>query len=205
VNLLKQQGKLQAMPNNNWTLPNMITVARMVMVPVFVVAFIYTRLDLALLLFILAGASDALDGFLARLLRQRSKLGAMLDPVADKLLLITAFICLALEGLVSSWLAVLVISRDVLLVGGMALLHFRGVNVRDRIRPTYLSKFNTNAQVFLVAASLAAPLGWSWPGLLPFLVAVVAASTTLSGAHYLYLGLGLLPRGAQGRSKKLSG
>lgn len=185
------------MKDNNWTLPNVITIARIVMVPAFVVAFINNRLDLALGLFVLAGVSDALDGFLARMLGQRSKLGAMLDPVADKLLLVTAFLCLALGGLVPSWLAVLVISRDVMLVGGMALLHFWGVNVRDRIRPTYLSKFNTTAQIALVAAALAAPLGWGWDwdGLLPFLAAVVAACTTLSGAHYIYIGLGLFPRG----------
>lgn len=182
---------------NNWTLPNVITIVRIIMVPAFVVAFINNRLDLALLLFVLAGVSDALDGFLARVLRQRSQLGAMLDPVADKLLLITAFMCLALGGLVSSWLAVLVISRDVMLIGGMALLHFWGVNIRDRIRPTYLSKFNTNAQVILVVAVLAAPLGWGWHGLIPFLMAVVAASTTLSGAHYIYIGLGLFPRGEE--------
>jgi len=179
---------------NNWTLPNAITIARIILVPSFVVAFINNRLDLALALFILAGMSDVLDGFLARVLRQRSKLGAMLDPVADKLLLITAYMCLALGGLISSWLAVLVISRDVMLIGGMALLHFWGVNIRDRIRPTYLSKFNTNAQVILVVAVLAAPLGWGWHGLIPFLMAVVVASTTLSGAHYIYIGLGLFPR-----------
>lgn len=183
------------MKDNNWTLPNAITIARIIMVPAFVVAFINSRLDVALFIFILAGMSDAMDGFLARVLKQRSKLGAMLDPVADKLLLVTAYMCLGLGGLVSSWLAVLVISRDVMLIGGMALLHFWGVNIRDKIRPTYLSKFNTTAQIVLVVAALAAPLGWTWQGLLPFLVAVVAASTALSGAHYIFIGLGLFPRG----------
>jgi cardiolipin synthase len=179
----------------NWTLPNIITIVRIILVPAFVVAFIYNRLELALVLFILAGLSDSLDGFLARVLGQRSQLGAVLDPAADKLLLVTAFTCLALSELIPSWLAVLVISREVLLVGGVALLHFCGVSVRERIRPTYLSKFNTITQVLLIVAALAAALGWSWPGLLPFLTALVAANTILSGAQYIYLGLGMFPRG----------
>ncbi|HDQ39591.1 MAG TPA: CDP-diacylglycerol--glycerol-3-phosphate 3-phosphatidyltransferase [Desulfonatronum sp.] len=180
---------------NNWTLPNAITVARIIMVPAFVVAFVNGRHDTALLLFVAAGLSDALDGFLARVLRQRSQLGAMLDPMADKLLLITAYMCLGLGGLVSAWLAVLVISRDVMLIGGMALLHFWGVNIRTRIRPTWLSKFNTCAQIVLVIAVLADLPGRLWQGMTQPLVVVVAAATALSGAHYIYVGLGLFPRG----------
>jgi cardiolipin synthase (CMP-forming) len=179
----------------NWTLPNAITIARIIMVPAFVVVFINANHAAALLLFIAAGVSDALDGFLARVLRQRTKLGAMLDPMADKLLLITAYMCLGLGGLVSSWLAVLVISRDVMLIGGMALLHFWGVNIRDRIRPTWLSKFNTCAQIVLVIAVLAGVSGQFWEGLMQVLVAIVASATALSGAHYIYIGLGLFPRG----------
>lgn len=187
--------------HTNWTLPNAITIARIIMVPVFVVAFINNKHDAALFLFIIAGVSDALDGFLARVLKQRSQLGAMLDPVADKLLLISAYMCLGLGGLVSIWLAVLVISRDMMLIGGMALLHFWGVNIRDRIRPTWISKFNTSAQIVLVVAVLASYLpgqawqGWPWQELIQVLVPVVAAATTLSGAHYIYVGLGLFPRG----------
>lgn len=184
------------MNDNNWTLPNAITVARIIIVPAFVVAFVNNRLDMALALFVLAGASDALDGFLARVLRQRTKLGAMLDPVADKLLLVTAYTCLGLGGLVASWLAVLVISRDVMLVGGLALLHFWGVNVRDQIRPSWLSKFNTTAQIVLVIAILALPWLPGWDEVVVrILVPVVSAVTALSGAHYIYIGLGLFPRG----------
>ncbi len=183
------------MNENNWTIPNVITIARIIMVPMFVVAFINHQLAAALLIFVLAGVSDGLDGFLARILRQRSKLGALLDPVADKLLLITAYICLGLGGLVASWLAVLVVSRDLMLIGGMALLQFWGVNIRDKIRPTWLSKFNTCAQIVLVVAALASPLGWACQGLLTVLAAIVATSTMLSGVHYIYIGLGLFPRG----------
>lgn len=192
----KNQTKHNAMKKHtNWTLPNVITIARIIMVPAFVVAFINNKHDAALLLFIIAGVSDALDGFLARVLRQRSQLGAMLDPVADKLLLISAYMCLGLGGLVESWLAVLVISRDVLIIGGTALLHFWGVAIQNLTRPVLLSKINTWAQIGLVLAVLAAhSLGQPGPGVIQALVVIVTASTVLSGAYYIYIGLGMFPR-----------
>lgn len=183
------------MNDNNWTIPNVITIARIIMVPMFVVAYINHQLAAALLIFVLAGVSDGLDGFLARILRQRSKLGALLDPLADKLLLVTAYICLGFGEMVASWLAVLVVSRDLMLIGGMALLQLWGVNIRDKIRPTWLSKFNTCVQILLVVVVLTSPWGWAHQGLLSVLAAIVATSTLLSGGHYIYIGLGLFPRG----------
>lgn len=181
-------------PSSNWTIPNVITIFRIVLVPVFVMMFIDQRFGAALLIFLIAGVSDGLDGFLARVLKQRSQLGALLDPIADKLLLITAYFCLGFVGLLPSWLAVLVISRDMMIIGGMALLHFWGVDVRSRIHPTWLSKFNTCGQIVLIVAVLAKySFVLPWAGLIQLLVVTVTLSTVLSGAHYIYIGLGHFP------------
>lgn len=181
-------------PSSNWTIPNLITIFRIILVPVFVMLFIDQRFGAALLVFLIAGMSDGLDGFLARVLRQRSQLGALLDPIADKLLLITAYFCLGFEGLIPNWLAVLVISRDLMIVGGLALLQFWGVDVRTRIHPTWLSKFNTCGQIVLIVAVLAKySLALPWAGLIQLLVITVSVSTVLSGAHYIYIGLGHFP------------
>ncbi|WP_045220976.1 CDP-alcohol phosphatidyltransferase family protein [Desulfonatronum thioautotrophicum] len=178
-------------PQSNWTIPNLITLFRIVLVPVFVVLFIDQRFGAALVVFLVAGVSDGLDGFLARVLQQRSQLGALLDPVADKLLLVTAYLSLGLTGLLPSWLAVLVISRDLLIIGGMALLHIWGVDVRARIQPTRLSKVNTCGQIVLIIGVLAMhSFALPWHGLVLGLVVLVTASTVLSGIHYVAIGLG---------------
>ncbi|MDP3426615.1 MAG: CDP-alcohol phosphatidyltransferase family protein, partial [Humidesulfovibrio sp.] len=123
-----------SMRENNWTIPNLLTVSRILMTPGIVMAFADKRFDIAWVLFALAGLTDALDGALARILKQRSSFGAMLDPLADKILLDTSFTCLAVQGWIPSWLAVLVVSRDVFIVGGLALLQYSGVDVKRGIR-----------------------------------------------------------------------
>ncbi|SDB08310.1 CDP-diacylglycerol--glycerol-3-phosphate 3-phosphatidyltransferase [Desulfonatronum thiosulfatophilum] len=178
-------------PAGNWTIPNLITVARMILVPVFVMMFITEQFGIALALFLVAGLSDALDGYLARRLNQGSRLGAMLDPIADKLLLVTAYACLGIVGLIANWLAVLVIAREFVILGGIGLLQLNGVDVRNRVRPTVLGKLNTCGQVLLVvvvlsAYSLAMPLA----GLVQFLVIAVAVVSILSGMHYVFIGVG---------------
>lgn len=179
---------------DNWTIPNLITVARIILVPVFIMLFLDQRFALALLVFLVAGLSDGLDGFLARVLHQRTQLGAMLDPLADKLLVATAYVCLGMGALIPSWLAVLVVSRDMLIVGGLALLHFWGVSVRDRIAPTVLSKINTCGQIALIVAVLAQySFALPWQALIHVLIVTATVTTTLSGAHYIFTGLGLFP------------
>lgn len=187
--------------NNNWTLPNLITIGRIFIVPFFAAAFVSQRFGLALTLFLIAGISDGLDGYLARGLMQRSRLGALLDPLADKLLMVTAYLCLGIAALIPGWLAILVISRDFMILGGMTLLHSQGVDVRNQIHPTRLSKFNTFLQILLIVFVLAShSLDFAWPGAVRFLVAAVTASTILSGAHYIIIGLGLFPAEDANRS-----
>ncbi|MBF0482711.1 MAG: CDP-alcohol phosphatidyltransferase family protein [Desulfovibrionaceae bacterium] len=175
---------------SNWTLPNLLTILRVVLTPAFVAVFMDHNHLAAFAIFAAAGLTDALDGTLARLLRQRSNLGAMLDPLADKMLLVASFVCLAIQGLIPLWLAVIVVSRDIIIVGGLLLLTFLDIDVKSRIRPTFVSKLNTTAQMTLVAALLtdkAFDLGLG--PLLPALIWTVAGLTAASGLHYLRRGL----------------
>ncbi len=186
---------------NNWTIPNMLTVSRIMLTPGFVMAFVGQRFDLAWILFAIAGFTDALDGTLARLLKQRSSFGAMLDPLADKILLVTSFICLALQDWIPGWLSILVVSRDIFIVGGLALLHYSGVDVKRGIRPVWISKCATTAQIALVLLIMVEHSMQSFhPGIRLGLVYAVAALTALSGIYYLIIGLRMFPTNGQERS-----
>jgi len=174
-----------------WTIPNILTIARIIITPGFLIAFLNDAMGLAWFFFLLAGLSDALDGFLARALDQRSELGAMLDPLADKVLLVTSFLCLGAKGLVPSWLVVVVVTRDMVIVGGLFLLQFWGIDVRTRIAPTIISKLNTLLQilfVFVVLLHLTFPT-WSLAGLRFVLEWAVVVCTTFSGVDYVLRGL----------------
>jgi cardiolipin synthase len=174
-----------------WTIPNILTIARISITPGFLIAFLNDAMGLAWFFFVLAGLTDALDGFLARALNQRSELGAMLDPLADKVLLVTSFLCLGAKGLVPNWLVVVVVTRDLVIVGGLFLLQFWGVDVRTRIAPTMISKLNTLVQilfVFVVLLHLTFPT-WSMGGLRVLLEWIVVVCTTVSGVHYVVRGL----------------
>ena len=178
--------------DRNWTIPNLLTIARILLTPGFVMAFLAQRFDIAWGLFAVAGLTDALDGFLARVLHQRSLLGSILDPLADKVLLVTSFICLTQGGWLPGWICVLVVSRDIIIVGGLAVLHFWGVNVRDRIHPSKISKATTGFQVLLVFfVMIQKTFDWDFPGWQTAILVVTAALTLASGAHYVLRGVGL--------------
>lgn len=187
---------------NNWTIPNMLTVTRIMLTPGFVMAFVDRRFDIAWVLFAVAGFTDALDGTLARLLKQRSNFGAMLDPLADKILLVTSFICLAVQDWIPGWLTVLVVSRDMFIVGGLALLHYSGVDVKRGIRPVWISKCATTAQISLVLLIMVEHSMESFhPDFRLGLVYTVAALTALSGAYYLVIGLRMFPHNDNGHAR----
>ena len=179
---------------DNWTLPNVLTISRILLTPAFVMAFESRRYDLAWGVFALAGLTDALDGFLARVLHQRTRLGSMLDPLADKVLLVTCFICLALNGLLPNWLATLAVSRDVIIVGGLVLLNFWGVEVKSGIAPSAWGKLTTLFQISLVfTVMLQESLGRYWPLVLDGLIYGTAGLTILSGFFYVRKGFALFP------------
>ena len=175
-----------------WTIPNILTIIRILLTPVFVMAYTSENFNLAWILFAIAGLTDALDGFLARIWNQRTQLGAMLDPLADKALLVTSFICLAVKGWLPIWLTVLVVSRDAIIVGGLAVLNFWGVDVRSRIKPIWISKFTTAAQIFLVIfVMINRTFDLDLPTLLAVIVWVTAVGTVLSGTAYVRKGFEL--------------
>lgn len=166
------------------TLPNLITIARLFLVPVVIAMITENRWPMAFLFFVVAGISDAVDGFLAKRFQLATELGAHLDPVADKVLLVSIYVALAVMRVLPAWLAILVVSRDVMIVG--ALLIARVLHKPMAIRPLLISKANTTAQIAFAAAMLGAKafdfdLGlWFWVALV-----VVAALTLASAGAYL--------------------
>ncbi len=152
--------------------------------PITVWLILIDRFDAALWLFIAAGVSDALDGMLARMLDARSKLGGYLDPIADKVLLVSAFIALAAVHVVPIWLAILIAFRDLLIVGGVLLDFALGTSVE--MAPFRISKVNTAAQIILAAWILAESANlFKAPGVDFYLIWITAATTFGSGAAYL--------------------
>jgi cardiolipin synthase len=171
------------------TLADAITLARLAAVPLVVWLILRHHLALTFWLFVAAGASDAVDGWLARRNGGGSTLGAVLDPVADKALLVTMFVTLAAIRVLPDWLAILVVFRDMLIVGGVLVLSVLGQSVT--IRPLYISKLNTAMQIVLVAvALLLAGFGQhnalAAPWLLSVLIWSVAATTLASGTAYVW-------------------
>ncbi len=169
------------------TIPNFITVGRCFLVPVMLWALFDDRPVLAFFVFLGAGLSDAVDGIVARLLNQRSALGAVLDPLADKLMLVSGFAVLAWLGLLPVWIAVLVIGRDALLLLGIAAALALGRKVA--IEPLPVSKVTTVFQIALVAAVLAS-LAFAFPD--PFVIGalewLVVTFTILSATAYAIQG-----------------
>ena len=165
-------------------LANIITFGRLCAVPMAFWLVLVRRIDEAFLLFVAAGLSDALDGWLARRYGGNA-IGALMDPVADKALLVTMYITLATVGALPDWLAILVVFRDLLIVGGVIVLAVLGHPVA--IRPLYISKVNTVMQIMLIAVSLLqSGFGVGVPGLPAVLTWCVVATTLASGAAYVW-------------------
>ena len=187
------------MLESNWTVPNLLTISRILLTPGFVMAYEQQRFDLAWLLFAVAGLTDALDGILARVLHQRSRLGSMLDPLADKVLLDTSFICLTMQGWLPKWLTILVVSRDAIIVGGLMLMQVFGVEVKNRISPTWLGKATTVCQIALVLFVMTEQsLGVSYPVSGMILIGLTALLTLWSEVDYVFIGFSLIPLGENG-------
>jgi cardiolipin synthase len=163
---------------------NLITLARLFSVPLAIWLVLSNAMTAAFWLFVAAGLSDAVDGFIAKHLDQRSQLGALLDPLADKTLLVSLYITLGVAGLLPNWLVILVVFRDVLIVGGYLLA--MAVSQTIRTRPLAISKLNTALQIALVAVVLGR-LGLRVDDhhLGAVLVYAVALTTALSGAGYV--------------------
>lgn len=170
-------------------IPNSLTILRIVIIPVFVTAVIYGRFRYALYLFLLAALTDMLDGLFARLADQKTPLGTFLDPLADKFLLVTSFILFAVYGWIPKWLAIAVISRDLIVVIGWFLLFM--ITHNSKVEPVILGKTAIALQLLTLAYVL---LALNVPSLAPVpppVLLVTAAITCISGLQYIYKGFTL--------------
>lgn len=166
------------------SLPNIITLGRLLLVPAIIWFLVDGAYLIGLVLFVVAGVSDAVDGFLAKRLNAQSRLGAYLDPIADKALLVSIYITLGLADHLASWLVILVVSRDILIIGAVLLAMVMGV--RLKMEPLRVSKINTVAQIGLAAFALAlAAFAWPLDRALLLFTVFVGLTTGLSAVSYL--------------------
>jgi len=171
-------------------LPNLLTIVRILTIPGFLILLTSGRPGEALALFLVGGLTDALDGAIARLTDSKTELGAVLDPLADKLLLLSSFCVLAFLGAVPNWLTVLVIIRDVILLAGYFTL-FVVTGERIAVRPSVIGKATTFFQLASVTIVL---VGLVWPGASPptvrtALFVLAGTATAVSGLQYMWRGL----------------
>ena len=166
------------------SIPNLITLGRILLVPVVVWAIAAGELTFAFGLFVAAAISDAVDGFLAKRFGMQTELGAYLDPLADKVLIVSIYLTLGITGIIPRWIVILVVSRDIMIVGAVLLSWL--VDKPMRVKPLMVSKLNTAAQIIyagLVLGLTGFDLQAVW--LLQFFMALVAALTLLSIGFYV--------------------
>ncbi len=184
----------------NW--PNRLTILRILFIPVFAISLLYHRNGTALLIFCLAGISDGLDGFIARSYGQKTKLGTFLDPTADLLLLSTAFIVLAMLDRIPVWLTVIVISRNVIVVMGTAILFI--INEYVKISITLLGKATTFFQLAFILFTLSSDyLPANTYNIFKALLWTTTILTVVSGLQYIAIGTGSI-NGNSNEKKDLS-
>lgn len=171
-------------------LANKVTILRILLIPFFIAAIVYSKLELALVIFIVAAVTDGVDGYIARAAKQKTELGKILDPIADKLLILSAFICLSTVKDISAmvrlptYVPIIIISRDALIVLGVLLIYF--IKGELDIKPTIISKITTFFQMITVVSILLvlriAPLLWN----------ITVGLTVCSGLDYLVKGTRIL-------------
>jgi len=167
-------------------IPNLLTLARIGLVPWLVVLLQKQQFTLSLLVFIVAGLTDALDGFIAKRFNAETYLGSLLDPLADKGLLVSSYIMLSVMELIPFWLMVTVVFRDVIIVGGYLLmvLFFGSV----KMEPLMVSKVNTFAQIAYIILVLGAlSVQYDFSSIQPFFNYAVLLTSVISGLAYVYI------------------
>jgi cardiolipin synthase len=168
-------------------LPNFLTLCRIGLIPVFLILMTRQRYSEALYVFAAAAVTDGLDGAVARWFDSRTELGAFLDPFADKLMLVSAFVVLTIDGELPGYLLSVVMIRDIVIVVGYLMISFF-TGERVPVRPSYLGKLSTFMQLACVIAVLARA-GNYWPGYFNALLISTVAVTAASFVHYMYRGL----------------
>ncbi|MFO1089498.1 MAG: CDP-alcohol phosphatidyltransferase family protein [Hyphomicrobiales bacterium] len=166
------------------SLPNLLTILRILLVPLAVWLIITDQYVAAFAVFVIAGVTDAVDGFIAKHFDAVTELGAYLDPLADKLLLVSMYVALGIQNYLPDWLVIVVVSRDVLIIGAVILSWLVGNPVR--IKPLLLSKANTVAQITLAAVVLGLlAVNHFSPGLVHWGALLTAFLTAASGGQYM--------------------
>lgn len=179
------------------TIPNLITLTRILLTPLFIIFLIQGRHRQALAIFLLAGVSDLADGLIARWWQQKSRLGAYLDPLADKLLMCASFVTLGIFRAIPSWLVVVVLSRDVIL--GLGVLILRLADYPLVIRPSLAGKFTTALQLITVTLVLLVK-GKLWrlpPEVMSVIFYITGGLTIISGIHYIFQELMLVSQNGE--------
>ena len=168
-------------------IPNILTLTRILLLPFFAATLYYEQYHYSLLVFIAASITDLLDGFIARVKKQITYFGTILDPVADKFFLLTSFIMMSKTGLVPMWLTIIVISRDLIVISGCFIIYLVTKNLD--IEPSIVGKTASAGQFLLIGLILLSLNFNSDITFLNYLFIAVAVLTALSGLHYVYRGL----------------
>ena len=167
-----------------------MTLIRVLLIPLFVIFIINKLFGWALITFAVAGITDGIDGMIARITHKRTELGAYLDPIADKLLLIAAYVTLAIIEILPSWLAVIVVTRDVIILLGF--LVFILLDYRPKIKPSLVSKVTTFFQISTILLVLMAGYAPVFKQLSSIAIYGTTLFTIVSGSHYIYVGTRIL-------------
>jgi cardiolipin synthase len=170
-------------------IPNILTITRIVIIPVFITAIIYNKYLYALVLFVIAALTDLLDGLLARLTNQKTPLGTFLDPLADKFLLLTSFIFFSVYGWIPKWFTVIVISRDLIVIIGFFLLYMIANTLT--VETVFLGKVAIAFQLFILAYVLLSKNVTVLPPVHNIFFILSAVLTAISGLQYVFKGLKL--------------
>jgi cardiolipin synthase (CMP-forming) len=193
--------ELALSPNSNrpmsrlgLNLPNLISLGRLLLVPLAISLILEGSYAAAFWVFVIAGVSDAADGFIAKRFDRRTRLGALLDPLADKVLLVSVYLTLGVAGQLWTWLVVLVVFRDTMIVGGFLLIQAIAAEPKP-FQPLFISKINTGVQVALVVYVLARRGLGADGGLMDLVLSIAVATTTVgSGMAYLFRWARILAR-----------
>ena len=183
--MMPQSGRNVTEEHIGLSLPNLISLGRLLLVPLEIWLILRARYGAAFWVFVVAGASDALDGFIAKHFDWRTRLGALLDPIADKALLVSVYVALGLANQLWTSLVILVVFRDIMIIGGFLLIQVFAAP--KRFDPLYISKINTGLQIVLVAFVLARlGLNAEWGNVDVILSYAVITTTVLSGLSYIF-------------------
>ncbi len=177
-------------------LPNLISLGRLLLVPLVIWLILRSRYGVAFWIFVVAGVSDALDGFIAKHFNRRTQLGALLDPIADKTLLVSVYVTLGWANQLWTSVVILVVFRDVMIIGGFLLI--QAFAAQKHYDPLYISKINTGLQIALIAFVLARlGRGADWGNVDVVLSCAVIVTTVLSGLSYILRWTRILSRSEQ--------